>query len=191
MAICSVNDCDRTVASRGWCQSHYMRWYRSGSTDAKRIPSTGHPSVKEFKDGCRCEACWDRCPHGTTGGYTNWCCRCDECRHAWNMGIRVRAYAWRAERPHVKWKAAYLRRARAFGFTPLLEEFTRDDVIERWGDGCAYCESGAFEELDHFVPICLNGPHTLGNVRPSCAKCNSEKSLNERKLSHSGRHSVH
>ncbi|RAI25116.1 HNH endonuclease signature motif containing protein, partial [Rhodoplanes serenus] len=45
-----------------------------------------------------------------------------------------------------------------------------------YGDGCAYCETGEFEELEHYTPVKAGGPHTLENVRPSCSACNRAKS---------------
>jgi len=30
MATCSIADCSRVVASRGWCSTHYGRWWRHG-----------------------------------------------------------------------------------------------------------------------------------------------------------------
>ena len=34
--LCSVDDCDRVAVTRGWCQGHYLRWRRTGSTDDQR-----------------------------------------------------------------------------------------------------------------------------------------------------------
>lgn len=31
--ICSVEGCDNPASGRGWCQKHYMRWRRTGSTE--------------------------------------------------------------------------------------------------------------------------------------------------------------
>lgn len=74
--------------------------------------------------------------------------------------------------PHVSWVNCYRRRLRRYGYLPIVEDFTREDVIARYGDACAHC-GGPFEELDHYpIPVSEGGPHTLANVRPSCAKCN-------------------
>lgn len=80
--------------------------------------------------------------------------------------------AYRARNPHRTWEHHYRARALALGLEPVVESFTRDQLIARWGDACAHC-GGPFEELDHYpVPVALGGPHTLENARPSCAPCN-------------------
>ena len=30
MSVCTVPDCDRPVKARGWCSTHYMRWWTHG-----------------------------------------------------------------------------------------------------------------------------------------------------------------
>ena len=40
---CSVEGCHEEATSRGWCRTHYNRWYRHGDTDQLR------PSNEEFK----------------------------------------------------------------------------------------------------------------------------------------------
>lgn len=30
---CTIEGCDRLTHSRGWCQKHYLRWYKRGTTD--------------------------------------------------------------------------------------------------------------------------------------------------------------
>ena len=83
---------------------------------------------------------------------------------------QVRAY--QAANPHIRWESLYRRRVRQFGFEPVVETFTRDDLIARYGDQCWHC-GGDFDELDHY-PIAVRdgGPHALDNVRPSCTPCN-------------------
>lgn len=88
---------------------------------------------------------------------------------------------YRAKNPHRQWIGSYRDRMRKLGLADqiVVDEFTRDDVIMLYGDGCAYCPDGAFEELDHFIPVCHGGPHTLKNVRPACVACNALKSREE------------
>lgn len=80
-----------------------------------------------------------------------------------------------AEHPETGWGTGYRRRAKRYGVEPTIEKFTRVDVVSRYGDGCVYCEVGAFEQLDHYVPVAEGGPHTLANVRPTCTPCNHRK----------------
>lgn len=39
MAVCSVQGCKAEARSRGWCQSHYLRWYRNGDPQGGRTPN--------------------------------------------------------------------------------------------------------------------------------------------------------
>lgn len=89
-----------------------------------------------------------------------------------NAEYRARYYS---ENPHRFWAGNYRTRALKFGFVPVVEDFTRADVIALYGDACAHC-GGPFEHLDHFpIAVALGGHHTLNNVRPSCAPCNTSQ----------------
>jgi len=48
-AICSIPDCGRPVFGRGWCNSHYKRWYRYGD------PLQGGPPRTQLAVGALCE----------------------------------------------------------------------------------------------------------------------------------------
>lgn len=81
--------------------------------------------------------------------------------------------AYRSDRIHYKWEGSYRERVRRFGFEPVVESFTKEELIAEYGDGCWHCEEAPFEELDHYpVPVREGGPHRLSNVRPSCVRCN-------------------
>ena len=41
---------------------------------------------------------------------------------------------------------------------------------------CVYCGSSHKIELDHVIPISRGGTHGIGNLVPSCMKCNRSKS---------------
>lgn len=79
---------------------------------------------------------------------------------------------YRSEHAHFSWKGSYKERTARLGLEPVIEDFTKADVIEEYGDKCWHC-GGPFEELDHHpVPVRLGGHHKLSNVKPSCTKCN-------------------
>ncbi|WP_446666800.1 HNH endonuclease [Flexivirga sp. B27] len=85
----------------------------------------------------------------------------------------ARLAARREAMPHEAWEHSYRARAHRYGFEPIVESFTRDELIEAYGAHCWHCTAGAFEELDHYpVPVSRGGAHRLDNVRPSCLKCN-------------------
>ncbi|PAU90096.1 hypothetical protein CK505_12515 [Kocuria sp. WN036] len=88
---------------------------------------------------------------------------------------RVRRRADRAASPHLSWEANYRQRAHAYGNAAIVDPFTREDIVARYGPDCWYC-GGPFEELDHNIPIAANGPHSLENCRPSCSSCGRKDS---------------
>lgn len=49
MALCSVEGCDRTVRERGWCPTHYWRWWKFGDPLREPVPKI-HPTCAV--DGC-------------------------------------------------------------------------------------------------------------------------------------------
>jgi 5-methylcytosine-specific restriction endonuclease McrA len=49
------------------------------------------------------------------------------------------------------------------------------DTIDYFRWQCAYCESGPFETLDHYIPMILGGGTTKNNCVPACAPCNRRK----------------
>jgi hypothetical protein len=40
---------------------------------------------------------------------------------------------------------------------------------------CAYCQEQLWEQQDHCRPLSRGGKHEIGNVVPSCARCNYRK----------------
>ncbi len=69
----------------------------------------------------------------------------------------------------------YRRRCRAHGVDQVVKPFTRRQLIELKGDRCFYCADGAFEHIDHVIPVAAGGHHVIENVAPSCASCNGRK----------------
>ena len=80
---------------------------------------------------------------------------------------------YRLENPHKDWESDYRKRCRAAGQIPVVRSFTREELVEFWGNGerCIYCD-GPFEEIDHLFPVSLGGAHSIETVAPSCSGCN-------------------
>lgn len=47
--MCSITDCTSLAHARGWCHSHYGKWYRTGDPEYKRTKSPTKPCEVE---GC-------------------------------------------------------------------------------------------------------------------------------------------
>lgn len=88
--------------------------------------------------------------------------------------IRAAQNEYARNNPHVKWKAGYLERCRLYGVTPVVESFTKADVVAKCGARCVECGS-ATVELDHIVPVSEGGTHTLDNVQFLCREHNLAK----------------
>lgn len=46
--ICSIDDCEKPVNSRGWCKMHYRRWQRHGSPNVTLNPTMGWSVESRF-----------------------------------------------------------------------------------------------------------------------------------------------
>lgn len=65
-------------------------------------------------------------------------------------------------------------RARNRGRLGTLQLFEWIAVLDRFNWHCAHC-GGAFESIDHIVPIRAGGGTVIGNVVPSCDFCNNSR----------------
>lgn len=98
-------------------------------------------------------------------------------QHSWyernKADIKERTAQYKKDHPE-KYQM-YNSRRRAQKKTSLIENFDMLDVLNKYGNQCFYCQ-GKFDHIDHYIPLSKGGSHTLDNVRPSCEKCNLEKS---------------
>lgn len=79
---------------------------------------------------------------------------------------------YRAANPHVFWEGKARHRAHQQGHSITVESFTREELMEMYGNACWHC-GGEFEELDHYpIPISRGGHHVIENCKPSCTPCN-------------------
>lgn len=121
----------------------------------------------------------------------------DRERHrAWIAANRDRVRAWR-RRAYIERQAATSaqytadyrrrhpgkhveeenrRRARKLG-ADSREVSQRDlhRLLVRFGGLCGYCQTRRHEHWDHVIPLSRGGRHAIGNLLPSCAKCNLTK----------------
>lgn len=85
---CSVEECERSSMSRGWCAMHYARWRRRGSTeDLRTRRNTPKYDEDRFWSGVDAEGdcwVWTRCQDGRGYGMFN----------VNRKNIRSHRYAW-------------------------------------------------------------------------------------------------
>lgn len=81
MQTCSIPDCDRVVLARGWCSTHYYRWYRHGSPDVAPIRLTFEARLASSVDVADCWL-WNRARKGSGYGNVNWAGRWTQA-HRW------------------------------------------------------------------------------------------------------------
>lgn len=84
---CSVEDCDRTHRSRGYCDLHYQRYMKYGTTEVQ----SAHYRNPEDAFAARTKRC---------GACTLWTGALDDCGYGsmWAHGRPVRAHRWAWER---------------------------------------------------------------------------------------------
>lgn len=201
--VCSVPNCGGRHEAKGFCQKHYVRLKRTGTTD---------PPL--FKDSCEVPECPGT--HHAKG----------LCRTHWRMvrnlvnqdQIRKQKQEYRAENseaiqktrkiyrtlnretirqkdaeyykknPEIARRNRERRRARLAGVP--FENFTTQQVLDTYGDNCHLCHQpidlkaprkpgvAGWEyglHLDHKTALARGGAHTLENVRPSHGVCNLRK----------------
>jgi len=87
--------------------------------------------------------------------------------------VKMRVALYKKEHPEQY--RMYSNRRNASKKTNIMERFTNQDIINKYGNQCFYC-SGLFDHIDHYMPLSRGGSHTLENIRPSCERCNLTKS---------------
>lgn len=98
---------------------------------------------------------------------------------AWRQANPEYGAEYRAAKPHVGWESRARQRAHRYGHDITVKSFTREQLIDRYGDQCWHC-GGDFEELDHHpAPISRGGEHIIDNCKPSCASCNQKSWRND------------
>lgn len=88
----------------------------------------------------------------------------------------------------------YSRKRKAWKLNNGYEEYTEQEVLDRWGEDCHICfEPIDFEasrkvginnwekgfHIDHLIPLAKGGSDSIGNVRPAHALCNLQKNAKQ------------
>jgi 5-methylcytosine-specific restriction endonuclease McrA len=87
--------------------------------------------------------------------------------------VAAKNKAWRAEHQWEQRNGKHRRRAvRTFSVTE--RDWLR--LVARYRHCCAYCGEYVEDlEMDHVMPLSRGGHHSIGNLLPSCRRCNASK----------------
>lgn len=171
---CEVDISDRNGQMK-YCSNACRRWVANGHTDLRR-PAT------------ECERCG-----GSMAGKLATAIYCSrKCKTAASETRRVRddrarylnerdrriAYAmdYARKNPHVG-QAAKRKRKAKLAVSGMFEVTSRDwkRMVDRHGSTCFYCGRKGPVTMDHVMPVSRGGTHSVGNLVPACANCNSSK----------------
>jgi 5-methylcytosine-specific restriction endonuclease McrA len=71
------------------------------------------------------------------------------------------------------------RRRKRLDKFPRIRQNEVDQLLENFDHKCAYCsisvKRGENLHLDHKIPLCRGGDHTIDNLAPACEICNLKK----------------
>jgi hypothetical protein len=61
--VCKIDGCDKRVLARGWCRTHYTRWYERGTTELRGLAGRRRRPVKPLEERFwakvqRTDGCW-------------------------------------------------------------------------------------------------------------------------------------
>lgn len=168
---------NQSRTARGWIKGQYKRYARHHSPRIR-------PRV--LGDVRLCSGCKKEHPLShfkkdkrSADGYSSWCRDCNnQCKRQWYQAHaeteRKNSAQWKRENPeklHAQLQIRYGRRRGAPGYATSEQVLAR---IAFYGGCCAYC-GGAYEHLDHVIPISRGGSNWPANLRPACEKCNTQK----------------
>lgn len=96
---------------------------------------------------------------------------------------KVREFCRAWSKQNLEWWRLKSHRRRAQKTNSMLEAITDRDIelkFSLWHYHCAYCLLPqellpAKLTIDHVVPLCRGGQHTIDNIVPACSRCNSSK----------------
>ena len=94
-------------------------------------------------------------------------------RNAARMNAQKAAYL--ASHPEVKRAKDQAYRARKIAAAGSFTGAEWHEMLERYGNACAYCGAPGPLEADHRVPLARGGTNFIDNILPACRSCNGRK----------------
>lgn len=184
---CSVDGCERPMAKRGWCNKHYLRWIRHGSTDDRwtQISPDGHCVVDRCEQPAYCRGwCtvhyqrWRRLgstdlPKAPFG--SKWCHRCKSYlplnefyEGKGSKGRMSPCRTCRAKRDKTRRKlnpprtrSSQNRKRRARMKAAKSEPYTAEEIADRDGWRCQICGRRIGRTLNFPHPRSLSIDHII------------------------------
>jgi 5-methylcytosine-specific restriction endonuclease McrA len=90
--------------------------------------------------------------------------------------FKAAANAWRRGNPEAYKAIKHRQRARRRGAYARLTRLQWAETVAQFNGACAYClKPTPRPTIDHMVPLCRGGEHTVENVVPACSYCNTSK----------------
>lgn len=171
---CGVDLSDRNGQVK-YCSNACRRWVANGNTTL-RTPATQCSVCSSPMEGKMATAvyCGMKCKNAAAEKRR---VRDDRARYLAERDRRISyALKYAKENRHVGQAAKRKRRAlmaEAGVFEVSGKQWQR--LIHRYGGCCFYCGVKAPMTMEHVLPVVRGGTHSIGNLVPACARCNSSK----------------
>lgn len=148
--------CQRETYARGLCSAHYAADWRSRNPERSRLIKTRWRKANPERQAEATAAWSKRNPERHRASIATW--------RAQNAGARAMHEA--ARRARIKGNGVF-----------LVTDRDLRRMLHRYRYACAYCGTRLRGKVqwDHVLPIARGGRHSIGNLLPACAGCNSHK----------------
>lgn len=190
---CTFEGCTNKHFSKGYCQKHYKRLQVHGNPS---ITLNEHGKYKEcIVSGCNgkprrkgfCPKHSSRefrhgNPHKVLRVKNRKKCIIEGCenkpyRRVSKKVNRLEKYCREHLYTNEEHKANNHKR-RARKRNAFINDFTKKDweeCLEKFENSCAYCGNRARIQIEHVVPLAMQGVHSKENIIPACRSCNTSK----------------
>jgi 5-methylcytosine-specific restriction endonuclease McrA len=171
---CGLNLSDRHGQVK-YCSNTCRRWVANGHTElrqpAQQCIQCGGAMIGKMATAIYCTK---RCKLAASDGRRT---RDDRARYLKERERRIEyALQYAQDNPHIG-QAAKRKRKALLAEAGVFELSGRDwlRLVNRHGRRCFYCGTCGPMTMDHVLPISRGGHHSIGNLVPACAQCNSTK----------------